>query len=43
MSPAGRGREKTGRRVIEKVDRVLQFLKNILLTLAVRRHVGNGP
>ena len=39
----GIDREKAGRRVIEIIDRVLQFLKDILLPLALARHVGQGP
>ena len=35
--------EKTGRRMVEKIDRVLQFLKDILVPLALARHVGDRP
>ena len=35
--------EEAGRRVIEIVDGVLQFLEDVLLALAVARHVGDGP
>ncbi len=37
------GREESGRRVIEEVDRVLQFLEDVFVALALARHVGNGP
>ena len=36
-------REEAGRRVIEIVDGVLQLLEDVLLALAVARHVGDGP
>ena len=35
-------REKSGRRMIEIVDGVLQFLKDILLVRALARHVGQA-
>ena len=35
--------EESGRRVIEKVDRMLQFLEDILVSIAFPRHVGDGP
>jgi hypothetical protein len=35
--------EEAGRRVIEIVDGVLQLLEDVLLALAVARHVGDGP
>ena len=43
MSPLRIDREEAGRRVIEIVDGVLQFLEDVLLALAVARHVGDGP
>ena len=39
----GIGGEKTGRRVIEIVDRVLQFLEDIFLLLAVPGDIGDAP
>ncbi len=36
-------REEAGRRVIEIVDRVLQFLKDVLLPVAVARDVAHRP
>ena len=39
----GIDREEAGRRVIEIVDRVLQFLEDVLLPLAVARDVGDRP
>src|SRR5262249_60782917 len=33
--------EKTRRRVIEIIDRMLQFLENILLTLALARYISD--
>ncbi len=35
--------EEAGRRVIEIVDGVLQFLEDVFLALAVARHVGDDP
>ena len=39
----GIDREEAGRRVIEIVDGVLQFLEDVLLPLAVARDVGDRP
>ena len=39
----GIDREEAGRRVVEIVDGVLQFLEDVFLPLAVARHVGDGP
>ena len=39
----GIDREEAGRRVVEIVDGVLQFLEDVLLPLAVARDVGDGP
>ena len=36
-------REESGRRVIEIVDGVLQFLKDIFLVRALARHIGQRP
>ena len=36
-------REKAGRRVVEIIDGVLQFLEHVFLALAVARHVGDRP
>src|SRR5205814_8242554 len=36
-------REEPSGRVIEIVDRVLQFLKHVLLPVAVTCHVADGP
>ncbi len=36
-------REEAGRRVIEIVDRVLQFLKDVLLALALAGDIGQRP
>ena len=35
--------EKACRRVIEKIDRVLQFQKNILVAFAFTCHLGDAP
>ena len=36
-------REEAGRRVVEIIDSVLQFLEHVLLTLTLARHVGDRP
>ena len=36
-------REEARRRVIEIIDGVLQFLKNVFLPLAFARHIGKRP
>ena len=36
-------REKSGRRMIEIIDGVLQFLKDVFLPVALARHVGERP
>ena len=37
------GGEKPRRSVIEKIDRVLQFLENVLVALALAGDVGDAP
>ncbi len=37
------GREEAGRRMIEEIDRVLQFLEHVLVPLALARDVGHAP
>ena len=39
----GIDREEAGRRVVEIIDGVLQFLEHVFLALAVARHVGDRP
>ena len=39
----GIDRKKAGRRMIEIVDRVLQFLKDVFLPVALTRHVAERP
>ena len=39
----GIDREEAGRRMVEIVDGVLQFLEDVLLALAIARDVGDGP
>ena len=43
MLPVASTEKKAGGRVVEIVDRVLQFLEDVFLLLAVARDVGNGP
>ncbi len=37
------GRKEAGRRVVEEIDGVLEFLKDVLVAFALARHVRDGP
>src|SRR5262249_58698191 len=37
------GREKTGRRMVEVIDRLLQLLEDVLVPLELTRHIRERP
>ena len=43
MLPLRLGRKEAGRRMVEIVDGVLQFLEDVLVALELARHVGERP
>ena len=43
QATVGLGREEACGRVVEEVDRVLEFLEHVLVPLALARHIGDAP